>query len=30
MTNVATPAVVLLPGIDGTGKFFGEFAECPS
>src|SRR3984893_1523215 len=23
-----TPAVVLLPGIDGTGKFFGEVAEC--
>jgi len=29
MTNVATtPAVVLLPGIDGTGKFFSEFAAC--
>src|ERR1700737_741392 len=28
MTNVSTtPAVVLLPGLDGTGKLFGEFAQ---
>jgi pimeloyl-[acyl-carrier protein] methyl ester esterase len=29
MTTASTiPAVVLLPGIDGTGKFFGEFVQC--